>query len=64
MEKITLIATAKFGLEKLVKNEVIDLGFENPRVSEGRIEFDATLADIPRANIWLRYSDRALAQNG
>ena len=60
MEKITLIATAKFGLEKLVKNEVINLGFEHPRVSEGRIEFDATLADIPRANIRLRYSDRVL----
>ena len=60
MEKITLIATAKFGLEKLVKNEVIDLGFEHPLVSEGRIEFEATLADIPRANIGLRYSDRVL----
>lgn len=60
MEKITLIAVAKFGLEKLVKNEVIALGFEYPRVSEGRIEFDATLADIPRLNIGLRFSDRLL----
>ena len=60
MEKITLIATAKFGLEKLVKNEVIALGFEHPLVSEGRIEFEATLTDIPRTNIWLRYSARLL----
>ena len=60
MDKITLIATAKFGLEKLVKNEVIDMGFEHPRVSEGRIEFDATVADIPRTNIGLRYSGRVL----
>ena len=64
MEKITLIATAKFGLEKLVKNEVIALGFEKPRVSEGRIEFAATRADIPRANIGLRYADRLLLKMG
>lgn len=64
MEKITLIATAKFGLEKLIKNEVIALGFENPLVSEGRIEFEATIADIPRANIGLRYSDRVLLKIG
>jgi putative N6-adenine-specific DNA methylase len=64
MENITLIATAKFGLEKLVKNEVIALGFENPLVSEGRIEFQATVADIPRANIGLRYADRVLLKIG
>ena len=51
MKKITLIATAKFGLEKMVKLEVMDLGFKNIRVSPGRIEFDATLADIPKANL-------------
>lgn len=64
MEKITLIAVAKFGLEKLVKNEVIALGFEYPRVSEGRIEFEATVADIPRLNIGLRFSDRLLLKMG
>ena len=58
MKKIRLIATAKFGLEKMVKLEVMDLGFENIRVSPGRIEFDATLADIPKANLWLRCADR------
>ncbi|PID85105.1 MAG: RNA methyltransferase [Chloroflexi bacterium] len=62
MENITLIATAKFGLEKLVKNEVIKIGFDKPRVSEGRIEFEATLADIPRLNINLRYSDRLVVK--
>ncbi len=58
MKKVTLIATAKFGLEKMVKLEVMDLGFKNIRVSPGRIEFDATLADIPKANLWLRCADR------
>ena len=57
---ITLIATAKFGLEKMVRLEVEALGFDNVTVSPGRIEFAATLTDIPRLNLWLRCADRLL----
>lgn len=58
MEEITLIATAKFGLEMLVKQELQALGYEKLRVANGRIEIDATVADIPKLNIWLRCADR------
>jgi putative N6-adenine-specific DNA methylase len=58
--KITLIATTKFGLEMIVKQEVQALGFDEIVVSDGRIEFEATLADIPKANLWLRAADRVL----
>lgn len=64
MTTITLIAAAKFGLERLVKEEVVALGFPEPQVSEGRIEFEAALADIPRLNIGLRFSDRLLVKMG
>jgi putative N6-adenine-specific DNA methylase len=64
MENITLIATAKFGLEALVKREVEALGFTDLRVSDGRVEFEATVADIPRLNIWLRFADRLLLKMG
>jgi putative N6-adenine-specific DNA methylase len=64
MTAITLIATTAFGLEKVVKNEVRALGFDMVRVQEGRVEFDATLADIPRANLWLRSADRVLLKMG
>jgi len=64
MNEITLIATAAFGLEKVVKNELIALGFENIKVSEGKVEFEATLGDIPRANLWLRSADRVLLKMG
>jgi len=64
MDEITLIATATFGLEKVVRNEVIALGFENIKVSEGKVEFEATLGDIPRANLWLRCADRVLLKIG
>jgi putative N6-adenine-specific DNA methylase len=64
MEAMTLMATTKFGLEMLVKQEVQALGFATPRVSEGRIELDATLADIPRLNVWLRTAERVLVKVG
>jgi putative N6-adenine-specific DNA methylase len=64
MNEITLIATAAFGLEKVVKNELIALGFEDIKVSEGKIEFKAALGDIPRANLWLRSADRVLLKMG
>ena len=60
MEPVTLIATAKFGLEAVVKREVLALGFDEVRVSEGRVVFAATLDGIPRANLWLRCADRVL----
>ncbi len=64
MKSITLNATAKFGLEAVVKREVEALGFSDLRVSNGRIEFEAKAADIPRLNIWLRCADRVQLKMG
>mgnify|MGYP001116836456 CR=1 FL=1 len=64
MDKITLIATTTFGLEAIVKRELQALGFHELRVSDGRIEFDATPEDIPTANLWLRSADRVLVKMG
>ena len=62
MDKITLIATATFGLEALVKREVLALGFDDLNVSDGKVEFTATPEDIPRVNLWLRCADRVLVK--
>ena len=64
MNKITLIATTTFGLEKVVKNEVIALGFEDIKVSDGKIQFEARAEDIPKANLWLRCAERVLLKLG
>lgn len=61
---ITLIATATFGLEKLIKNELKALGFEQTRGFDGGVEFDGELIDIARANLWLRCADRVLLKMG
>ena len=63
-DAITLIATTAFGLERVVKNEVKALGFEQIKVSEGRIEFEASVSDIPTVNLWLRSADRVLLKLG
>ena len=64
MDKITLIAIETFGLEAVVKREVQALGFENIKVSPGKVEFEATIEDIPQANLWLRSADRILLKMG
>lgn len=64
MDSVTLIATAKFGLEAVVKREALALGFDEVRVSEGRVAFASPLDGIARANLWLRCADRVLLQVG
>jgi len=60
MDKIKLIVTTTFGLEAVAKKELIALGFENFIASDGKLEFDADVSDIPKLNIWLRSADRVL----
>lgn len=64
MEAITLIAITKQGLEGVVEQEVAALGLAVQAVSRGSVVFAATVADIPRANLWLRCADRVLLQVG
>ena len=64
MGKITLIATLSFGLEAVVKRELLALGFDKVRASDGKVEFEAFPEDIPTANLWLRVADRVLLKMG
>ncbi len=64
MSKITLIAISSFGLESIVKRELRILGFDKFKVSNGRVEFDAEIDDIPKVNLWIRSADRVLVKMG
>ncbi|MFH0753615.1 MAG: class I SAM-dependent RNA methyltransferase [Candidatus Omnitrophota bacterium] len=64
MDKIKLVVTSTFGLEAVIKRELQVLGFDQFHVVDGRIEFDATCADIPRLNLHLRAADRVLVKVG
>ncbi len=47
MDKITLMAIFTFGLEAVVKRELQALGFVDLNVSPGKVEFEATVNDVP-----------------
>lgn len=64
MKKVTLIATTTSGVESIVADELRDLGYENLRVDNGKIEFDGELKDICRTNLWLRCAGRVLLKVG
>lgn len=61
---INLAATAAFGLEAVVQRELNRLGYAARIGDGGRVHFAAGLADVPRANLWLRAADRVLIHLG
>ena len=56
MEKI--IITTSFGMEALVKRQLIDLGYKDLSVSDGMIALHGNLEDVSKLNINLRCADR------
>lgn len=64
MGRIELIATTAFGLEAVCKRELMDLGFADIKVENGKLTFIAEEKDIPRVNLWLRTADRVLLKMG
>ena len=64
MERYELIAPCHFGLEAVLKKEVVDLGYEVTEVENGRITFIGDAEAICRANIFLRTAERVLLKVG
>lgn len=55
---LQLIATATFGLESVVADEVKKLGYEDAKIDTGKVTYQADLLGICRSNLWLRTADR------
>lgn len=64
MQKVELIATATFGLEAVVAEEVKQLGYQDVQVENGKVTFTADMSAIPRTNLWLRTADRVRLKIG
>ena len=64
MSKIELVAPCHFGLEAVLKKEILDLGYESVRVEDGRVTFAGDEDAICRANIFLRTAERILLKVG
>lgn len=60
IDKIRLAAVCTFGLEAVVKRELLNLGYDNLQTDNGWIYFDAKIVDIPRLNINLRSAERVM----
>jgi putative N6-adenine-specific DNA methylase len=64
MKTYDLIATATFGVESIVADELRGLGYHDLDVENGRIVFRGDDRDIARCNLWLRTADRVTIRLG
>ncbi len=64
MHTIELMAPCHFGLESVLKKEIIDLGYDVSLVEDGRVTFIGDEEAICRANIGLRTAERVLIKLG
>lgn len=64
MKMMELIAPCHFGLEAVLKREIIDLGYDVSEVEDGRVTFLGDPEAICRANIFLRTAERILLKVG
>lgn len=64
MDRIELIAPCHFGLEAVLKREILELGYEIARVEDGRVTFFGDAAAVCYANIFLRTAERILWKVG
>ncbi|NLT58202.1 MAG: class I SAM-dependent RNA methyltransferase [Clostridiales bacterium] len=58
MDRLTLVAPCLFGLERLIKEELTDLGCEVLGAQDGRVRFAGTLETVVMTNLWLRCAER------
>ena len=59
-----LIAPCHFGMESVLKKEIIDLGYDTSKVEDGKVTFIGDAEAIARANINLRTTERVLLKAG
>lgn len=64
MKTFELIAPCHFGMEAVLKREIIDLGYDVVQVEDGRVTFIGDAETICRANIFLRTAERILLKVG
>ena len=60
MDKFELIAPCHFGMEAVLKREILDLGYEITKVEDGKVTFQADAQGIADANMFLRSTERIL----
>lgn len=55
-----IVATTAFGVEGITAREIKNLGYNNVKTSNGRVEIEGDFNDVARLNMWLRTAERVL----
>lgn len=63
-DTVELIAPCHFGLEAVLKREIVSLGYEVVSVEDGRVTYRGDETAIPRSNIFIRTAERILLKMG
>ena len=64
MERFEIVTPCHFGMEAVLKREILDLGYEISKVEDGRVTFEGDYEAVIRANIGLRTAERVLILMG
>ena len=64
MKRYELIAPCHFGMEAVLKREIVDLGYDVTDVTDGRVTFLGDAEALCRGNIFLRTAERILLKVG
>ena len=64
MKRYELIVPCHFGMEAVLKREIIDLGYDVSEVTDGRVTFLGDEEAVARANVFLRTAERILIKVG
>ena len=64
MERIELIAPCHFGMEAVLKREILDLGYDVSKVEDDKITFIGDMEAVCYANVFLRSAERILIKVG
>lgn len=60
MKNYTLITPCFFGIEKTLKDEISNLGYEIIKTEDGRVTYKTDEKGIAMSNLWLRTAERVL----
>ena len=64
MERYEFVCPCHFGMESVLKQEILDLGYEILQVEDGKVTFAGDATAFARANVFLRTTERVLWKVG
>lgn len=64
MNQYEYVSPCHFGLEAVLKREIIDLGYEIVKVEDGKVTYTGDESTCARANMFLRTTERVLLKVG